>query len=453
MTHLALPHRHIQFDRVLLSLNCYCLVDMALNRTLGLTMLTFYGTGMILGAGIYSIVGQAAGKAGFGLWQSFVLAAVCALLTALSYAELASMYPKAGGEYIYLKNAFSQKWIASTTGILMIFAGCASAATVALAFSSYLQQFIQFSQFWAACSLLVFFTGINLMGIKQSSWVNALFTSIETFGLLLFIWLGWQNPNFGVGVLSTPSLATVSSAALIIFAYFGFENIVNLAEETKNPEKTIPRAIFLSLFISTILYVLVSLAALALMPPEQLALTESALSDAAMTSSPRIAGVLGGIALFSTANTALIALLTTSRILYGISNDHSLPKALTKTLLKRKTPWVAALTALSLSLILLPLGKVETIASVSAFTTMIAFIAVNIALITLRIKKPQLARPFQVPWAISLVPILPLLAIGSCFVFLLQFERQIYMIGALALTCSALVSFFYSKLNESRPDY
>ncbi len=419
---------------------------MALKRTLGLTMLTFYGTGMILGAGIYSIIGQAAGIAGEGVWQGFALAATAALLTALSYAELATMYPKAGAEYFYLRNAFSRhRWLAATTGIMMAFAGCASAATVALAFASYLQHFVIAPHFIVAGALLLFFTGINLIGIRESSWINAIFTVIEALGLILFIWLGWQSPTFGAALSATPTLATVSSAALIIFAYFGFENIVNLSEETRDPEKTIPRAILLSLLISTILYILVSLAAVALMSPDQLGLTESALTDAAMTGSPGIAGVLGGIALFSTANTALIALITTSRIIYGISKDKSLPSILSKTHSVRQTPWVAALLALVVSLSLLPLGKVETVARVSAFATMIAFIAVNGALVALRISTPKKLRPFKVPFAIGSWPILPILGIIACVIFLFQFESKIFILGLSAIAVSSGVYFLFGR--------
>ncbi len=407
---------------------------------------------MILGAGIYSIIGQAAGKAGYGLWQGFVLAAIGALLTALSYAELATMYPKAGGEYVYLRNAFSnQRWLANTTGIIMTFAGSATAATVALAFSSYLQHFVILPHLLVAGCLLTLFTAINVIGIKQSSWVNAIFTTIEVFGLALFIWLGWKNPEFGSALFTTPTSATISSAALIIFAYFGFENIVNLAEETKSPEKTIPRAILLSLCISTVLYILVSLAAVALMRPEQLAQTESALTDAAMGSSPEIAGVLAGIALFSTANTALIALLTTSRILYGISKDNSLPQAIAKTLPLRQTPWVAAVIALCLSMSLLPIGKVETLASVASFTTMIVFIAVNSAIIALRISEPNKKRPFRVPVSIGSIPIFPVIGILTCLVFIFQFDSKIYLIGSIAFACSAGIHFLYATFKKRSP--
>jgi amino acid transporter len=426
---------------------------MSLNRSLGLPMLTFYGTGMILGAGIYSIIGQAAGIAGVGLWQGFLLAGFAALLTALSYAELATMYPAAGAEYIYLRNAFSnQRWLAATIGIVVVFAGCASAATVALAFTSYLQHFIVLPRFVVASSVLIGFTAINIIGIQQSSWTNAIFTIIEALGLVLFIWLGWKQPEFGKALLTTPTLATVSSAALIIFAFLGFENIVSLAEETKEPEKNIPRAILLSLFISTVLYILVSLAAVALMPPEQLAQTESALLDASLKSSPSLAGILGGIALFSTANTVLIALVTTSRIIYGISKDKSLPKIFSKTLTKQKTPWVASLVAMFAAVLLLPFGRVETLASIASFATMIVFIAVNVALISLRRTEPQKSRPFRVPMAIGKIPILPLFGIAICFAFLFQFDRPIYATGILAFACSAGIYFLFRHFKERSSD-
>ena len=422
---------------------------MALNRTLGLPMLTFYGTGMILGAGIYSIIGQAAGTAGESLWQGFALAAVAALLTALSYAELATMYPTAGAEYIYLRNAFSNhRWVAGTIGIVVIFAGCASAATVALAFASYLQHFVEFPRFVVACSLLLLFTAVNIFGIQLSSWTNAIFTLIEAAGLILFIWLGSQNPDFGNALLTTPTLATVSSAALIIFAFLGFENIVSLAEETKEPEKNIPRAILLSIIISTVLYVLVSLAAVALMSPELLAQTESALIDASMKSSKSLAGILGGIALFSTANTALIGLITTSRILYGISKDKSLPLVLSRTLKKRKTPWVAAIVSFGATIFLLPFGKVETLASIASFATMIVFIAINVALIRLRQTQSRTRRPFRLPLSIGNYPVLPILGIGVCLIFLFQFNKLVYLTGLLAFACSAGIYFLFRHFSN-----
>lgn len=413
-------------------------------------MLTFYGVGMILGAGIYSIIGKAAGISGEGVWQGFILAAISAMLTALSYAELSSMFPRAGGEYIYIREAFSKhRWLATAAGVMMIFAGCATAATVALAFSNYLQYFFEAPQFTVAMVLLILGATLNMIGIQESSRVNVVFTIIEVSGLIIFIWLGLQNPKFGEALSAAPNASTLASAALIIFAYFGFENIVNLAEEAKNPEKSVPKAIFASLCISTILYILVSLAAVALMSPDELAKSEKALSDAAATHSSTIAGVLGGIALFSTANTALIALVATSRILYGIAKDKSLPSVLAKTLPKRKTPWVAAIVCLIVALSLLPLGQVEVVASVSSFATMLAFLIVNIALIVLRFSQPEQTRPFRIPLAIGKLPIFPCLAALLCLIFLFQFKSQIYLLGLATFVVSIGIYLLSKKSNDT----
>lgn len=415
---------------------------MPLRRALGLPMLTFYGAGMILGAGIYSIIGKAAAEAGETVWLGFLLAAVAALFTALSYAELSAMYPKAGGEYVFLRNAFPRRrWLAAITGLMIAFAGCATASTVALAFAGYLGHFAQVPGPWVAAGLLLLFTAVNVVGIRESGWVNATFTLIEVAGLVLFIGLGWSDPRFGEALLASPGGATLSSAALIVFAYFGFENIVNLAEEAKEPERTVPRAILLSLFLSTVLYLLVSLAAVALMSPGELGATDAPLTAAARTVSPRAAGVLGGIALFSTANTALIALVTTSRILYGISEDGSLPRAFSRTLPERRTPWVAALASLAVSAAVLLVGRVEATARVSSLATMAAFLAVNASLIVLRRREPGRERPFRVPLSLGWFPVLPVFGILSAALFLVQFDREVYGVGLLAAAGAAGLYF------------
>lgn len=417
-----------------------------LSRVLGLPLLTFYGTGMILGAGIYTIIGKAAGVAQESLWLGFVLAAIAALFTALSYAELATMFPRAGAEYIYLKSAFPKyKWAAIASGLMMAFAGASTASTVAVAFTGYLETFISTPVLLSAGMLLILFTILNITGLKQSSWVNVIFTLIEVGGLIVFIYLGMQNPKFGEALSAKPNFSTLSSAALIIFAYFGFENTVNLIEETKKPEKNIPLAILLSLGISTALYLLVSFAALALLSPDELSQSNAALTDATKQSThPKMAGVLSGIALFSTANTALIALVTTSRILYGMANDYSLPAMLAKVSGKRKTPWVSALVVLAVSLLLLPLGKVEVLASISSFATMISFMAINVALIYLRVHAPERERPFRIPLSIKKIPVIPVLGFILSLTFCLQFKGTVYSVGLLLFAVAIATGVWFS---------
>lgn len=400
---------------------------MALRRILSLPLLTFYGTGMILGAGIYTLIGKAAGLAGESVWLSLVIASVSAGLTALSYAELAAMFPKVGGEFVYLKAAFPRSpWIAQSGGILMIFADIAVASTVALAFSGYLQQFVSVSPSFAALMLLGAFTLINIAGIRQSTWMNVVFTLVEVMGLVLVIAVGSQAPNFGAALHAAPSLGTISGSALIIFAYFGFDDIVNFAEETQSPEKTIPRAILWSLAIATVLYILVALATVSLLPLQQLAQSEAPFADAVRSRSPRVANALAGLALFATANTVLISLLTTSRIILGMSRGGALPRVFAKVS-KRKTPWVAALLTFAAAVAFLPLGKVEILASVSSLAALICFALVNIAHIALRFRLPNAPRPFRVPGTLGRLPVFSVLGTTVSVLLMTQFDPTTYV--------------------------
>jgi len=409
-----------------------------LNKTLGLPMLIFYGTGMILGAGIYSIIGKASFETGETLWLGFAFAGVSAFLTALSYAELCTMFPKAGAEFIYLREAFKKdKWIGSTAGIAMAFSGAATAATVALSFSAYLNQFIESPQFITALSVLFVFSCVAIIGIRTSGWVTVVSTLIEIGGLIFIIYLGLTSDKFGNALETIPHLGTISGSALIIFSFFGFENIANLAEETKNPGRDLPRAILISVTIATVLYVLVSISALSLLSSENLANSKAPLMSVAKTVSEKYSKILGAVALFSTANTALISLIGASRILYSMGDTGVLPKFTAVISKKRKTPWIASIIIFTTSVMLLPLGKLETVASVSSLTTLIAFLLVNIALVVLRYKKPSLGRSFKVPLTIGKTPILPVLAALITVLLLTQFQIKVYLIGIsfLALAC------------------
>lgn len=401
-----------------------------LKRSLGMMLLTFYALGMILGAGIYSVIGKAAGVAGAGLWMSFLFAAVAAFLTALSYAELSSLYPRAGAEYVYLRRIFPRSPIlAFLCGSLMILASVTTAAAVALAFAGYLFQFVDISKWWVAPGLLVMFSIVNIWGVKESAWMNATFTILEILGLGIFIFFGIGQESFARNLSMSLSTDIFAGAAMIFFAYLGFESIVNLAEETKDPERTLPRSLMLSLAIATGLYILVSFSALALMPLDQLAKSDAVLSEALQSVAPGMAGVLGVIALFATGNTALIALLAASRIVVGMSREGELPRQLAEILPGRKTPWLASLSVLGLSLLFLPLERIELVASVSSFVTLVVFVVVNGSVIYLRHEKPDLARPFRSPLSLGKTPLLPCLAVVISGVFIMNFEGPVYVMG------------------------
>ena len=204
----------------------------ALQRSLGLGSLTFYGVGVILGAGIYSILGEAAGVAGEALWWSFLLASLAALLTGLSYAELATMFPQAGAEYVYLRVAWPRaSWLPGTLGWVLVATGIATTATVALAFAGYASLFIPLPLWTIAVALVVAMAALNVLGANEASWANIVFTLVESAGLVALIVVGARDPDFGRVFTTAPHAGVLGGAALIFFAYLGFEEIANLAEE------------------------------------------------------------------------------------------------------------------------------------------------------------------------------------------------------------------------------
>ena len=242
----------------------------ALQRSLNLPQLVFYGIGTIVGAGIYSIIGAAAGLAGGAFWLSFALASAVALLTALSYAELSAMFPRAGAEYRFLSEAFpDHDWPSFLAGWLIALNAAATAATVALAFANYLQAFVELPKIPVALGLLAACTLANVAGLKQATWLAIVLTSIECGGLLLVVVLGFASGNVGAHVALPAASGAfgggiLAATALVFFMYIGFEDIANLAEESRRPERAMPRALLISVVATSILYLLVAFAVLSL---------------------------------------------------------------------------------------------------------------------------------------------------------------------------------------------
>jgi basic amino acid/polyamine antiporter, APA family len=415
-----------------------------LKRSLGLPALTLYGLGTILGAGIYSVLGAAAGRVGEGVWLSFVVSALVALLTALSYAELATTYPRAGAEYFYLRRALPRvRWASFAAGIMMAASAAATAATVAIAFGGYLGSFVRAPELLLSAALLVALTAVALREVRESTGVTAIFTLIEASGLVLVVVVGATAEGFGEALAAKPTLAVLGGASLVFFSYLGFENIANLAEEAKDPGRDLPRAILLSLLIATALYVLVALALVALLAPAEAARSRAPLAEAVAQGAPRLAGALGGIALFATANTALAAILAGSRILFGISSGHDLPEPLQKVLPRHKTPWVATLVIVGIAAALLPLGSVETVASMSSFASLVAFSGVNTALLVLRYRDPDGKAAFRVPFTVGRIAVLPLVGLISNAILITQLGHTAVMGGtvALAIAVSLYLAF------------
>lgn len=407
----------------------------SLKRTIGTFEATVFGVGIILGAGIYSLIGPAAGSAGNSLWLSFIIGAVISSFTGLSYAELSTMFPRAAAEYVYVKKASGSRFLAFMLAWLIMFAGVAAASTVAVGFAGYLRSFLYAPTPVIAIALIGLLSLISFIGIEESSKVNVLFTGIEIFGLVLIVILGMSR-SVDLNYLQSPSglEGIVGAAALVFFAYIGFEDIVNLAEETERPERTIPKALILSILITTILYVLLATSVVRLAEGIELSRSEAPLAYAASTVLGANAFVLlSAVALFATANTVLILLIVGSRMIYGVARDGSLPVMFSAIHKSRGTPWAAALAIMIACMFFAAIGDLRVLASVANFAAFAIFFSVNLSLIWLRFKMPEAERPFRVPLSLGKLPILPTLGLISCVILISYLDLLGVILGIAAL--------------------
>lgn len=409
-----------------------------LKKELSLWQTTFAGIGIILGAGIYVLIGSAAGMAGSALWISFLLAAFVAAFTGLSYAEFSSLYSKDEGEYVYAEHSFSKR-IGFLVVWLIFFEGVVSSAAVALGFGGYFSSLFasifSFPVFLVALILVAILSFINYYGIEQSSWLNIIFTTIETGGLLFIIFMG--IPKLGsVNLLEMPNGFTgvSTAAALIFFAFIGFEAVIKLAEETKSAKKVIPKALILSIIITTIIYILVALSAVSILDYKILGESKAPLADvAASVLGSKAFLVLSIIALFSTGNTVLLLLVTTSRLTYGMGHEYKSLRFLSNVHEKRRTPWIAILLVMIFTAAFTLLKDITLVASITDFTIYGTFIAVNAALIVSRYKYPKLKRGFRSPVNIGKFPVLAFLGIISSLFMLFHLDFKV-VIGGIILT-------------------
>tara|TARA_Y100000310_G_scaffold341676_1_gene441608 strand:- start:6182 stop:7390 length:1209 start_codon:yes stop_codon:yes gene_type:complete len=394
-----------------------------LERSLGLFHTTIAGVGIILGAGIYALIGAGAGLAGNALWLSFLLASIIAMFTGLSYAELSSIFKKDSGEFKYADASLGRK-IAYFTGLMLFFEGVISAAAVAIGFGGYLGGLVGLPLLVSALGLIIVMTVVNYIGIKESAFLNILFTVIEVIGLFIIIFLGIKY--FGsVDYLDMPNgfNGVLQATALVFFAFIGFEAIIKLAEETKNPKKIVPKAVILSLLFSSVIYVLVAVAAVSIMPWNELAISGSPLADVAALSFGALAFlVISVIALFSTGNTVLMIMVTTSRLVYGIAAENKIFKWLSNVDKKTQTPLMAILLVCLITIIFAIIGDLTIVASLANLSIFVVFGIVNVSAIVLRYKKPG-KRGFKMPLNIGKFPVISLLGLlTSLFMIFFVFK-------------------------------
>ncbi|MFH1224729.1 MAG: APC family permease [Candidatus Diapherotrites archaeon] len=422
-----------------------------LKRSVTFLEATIYGIGVIFGAGIYALIGEAAGIAGNAIWLSFVLAAFIAALTALSYAELSSIFPKSAAEYVYTKNAFRSKRFAFLIGWIMLVTGITAVSTVALGFGGYFASLSGMPVLPVALGVIAALSFLNFWGIKESARANIIFTLIESAGLVLVIFIALPYLGsvdyFALPAGAAPavpgilqSLSPVALAAsLIFFAYLGFEDIVNISEEVKDARKNIPMALLTALAISTVVYILVAISVVSVVPYSELAASNAPLALVAEKALGSSAGfALAIIALFATANTVLVMLIAASRRIYGMAMEKSLPRAFASVHALRRTPHIAVLASFIIASLFAIIAyfvqtastsAIETIALMTNMGLFILFISVNASVIALRRTVPDSERGFKVPLNVGNVPLPALCGILICLAFLTQFSAPVNVLG------------------------
>lgn len=372
--------------------------DNPLNRTLSLPVVTLYGLGTIIGAGIYVLIGEVAGASGYLTPVAFLIASIIACFSAFSFAELSSRFPLSAGEAVYVDRAFGVRAFSIIIGLIMVCVGIIASATLARGFVGYLNALYPMDEQLAILILMLFLGGVAAWGIAQSAWVAVLSTLIEIAGLLAVIWAARGNLSAAPDLLAT-ALAQCSVADLrgilagsfiSFFAFLGFEDIVNLAEEVKNPSRNLPWAVILSLLIAATLYLGIAIAAVATVTPAELAGDQAPLAlvfERATGATPVFIIVISIAAII---NGTLIMLIMATRILYGMSSQQWLPATLSSVKKRTRTPLVSTLLIASLILVLALWLPVATLAVSTSFLTLLVFLSVNLALLVIKLRERSL---------------------------------------------------------------
>jgi len=388
-------------------------------RTIGPWQVLFYGLGSMLGAGVYVLLGRAAGILGNAVWLAFVVAMVAALLTGLSYASLGSRYPRAGGAAYVSQRAFRKSWLGYTVGIAVIMSGLTSMATGSLAIAENLSRYvgIQLPVKIIAILGVMMLGAIIYRGIRESMWVNLFCTAVEVAGLVFIVGVGmkyWGGVNYfevppqamGQGLAGISMIVILQGAVLVFFSFIGFEDIINVSEEVKNPRKSIPFGLVGAMLLATIIYMAVAITAVSVVPWQTLSNSSAPLLEVAKTAAPwfkNIDNIYLFITIFAIANTALLNYLMGSRLIYGMSRQGLLPRILGKVHPVRRTPHIAVGLLFLIVTSLILIGGVRPLAEATALLLLSVFVVVNLALVILKMRKDEPTGGFEIPYFVPLL--------------------------------------------------
>ena len=364
----------------------------ALSRRLNLPLLVFYGLGTTIGAGIFVLVGRVAGRAGMAAPVSFLAASLLAAFTAFSFAELVARYPRSAGEAIYVREGFRSHRLALIVGLMVALSGMVSSAAIVNGSVGYLQEFLAMPRGAGIILILALLTALALWGIGESVTAAAIFTVLEIGGLLLVIWAAKGSlaelPARGAELIPPADAGTwigiTAGAMLAFYAFLGFEDLVNVAEETRDVTRTMPAAILLTLGVTTILYVLVATVSVLTVTPDELAQSGAPLAFVYERATGGPSGIISGIAVFAVLNGALIQMIMASRVIYGLADQGELPAGLARVNARTHTPVLATILVAAIILVLALFFPLDILAETTSVIVLIVFATVNLALILIK---------------------------------------------------------------------
>jgi APA family basic amino acid/polyamine antiporter len=413
-----------------------------LARHMGLFSLVVYGVGDMVGAGIYGTIGVAAGVLGNAVWLSFVISMIAALLTGLSYASLGSRYPKAGGAAYITQRAYGLPFLSYVVGLAVAASALTSMAAGAHVFAQTLSgSFLKIPPTWIIVAFLVLLAAINLAGIRESMWANLVCTLVEVGGLIFVIAVGaryWGDVDYlqapEGGTLSATML--LSGAVLTFYAFIGFEDMLNVSEEVKNPERNIPLGIVCAVGIATLLYIAISITAVSVVEPRLLAdpARGAALAQITAKAAPWLpAWIYNAITLFAVANTVLLNYVMGSRLLYGMAKQGLIPAFLGKVHGKTRTPHFAIGILGAIVLGLAFAGNIKELASATSLLLLTCFCLVNGALLVLKHRQDEPPGQWEVPAFVPALGVLVCAGLIAARLFTVKTETRAPLIACAIL--------------------
>ncbi|BCJ46223.1 amino acid permease [Actinoplanes ianthinogenes] len=392
----------------------------SLKRVIGPGLLLLFVVGDILGTGVYALTGKVANEVGGAVWLPFLLAFVVALLTAFSYLELVTKYPRAAGAALYTHKAFGLHFLTFMVAYAVMCSGLTSASSASKAFAGNFGSalHVDIPTTVVALSFIVLVALVNFRGVGESVKANVVLTCVELTGLLIVIGIGAWAIGGGEGDLSrlgdfnTPpgesvALSVTAGTALAFFAMVGFEDSVNMAEETRDPVRIFPKVMLTGICLTGVIYVLVAISSVALVPPAELGEGETPLLKVVQAGAPGFPlSVFAWITMFAVANSALINMMMASRLLYGMANEKVLPRVLGRVHRTRRTPWVGIVFTTLIAFGLIWFADLTALGGTTALLLLCVFTVVNVAVLVLRRDRVSHAH-FRAP---TVIPVLGALA-------------------------------------------